>query len=261
MLVRVTKSNFEDFRKGCGYEHVFGSRALTAFIAYGEDHPVHRFWLSIGEENVDAVLHLNGSVLTVIKNHPSTNEDTIIDDIIEVCDCRDIDEIDSDWDLCEILHERMRGYTESSYYMEYKGGKISGEFADIKPADLMHVFCVLQQSHEYYRTHLKFEPWAEHLENCINAGGTRVYQLERDGQVIGTGSIISQDETHAAIAAVAVIPEYRLQGLGSYITNFLVGEIQKMGKTPCLISGYDEVAELYKKIDFVTVGRWGELYI
>ena len=145
--------------------------------------------------------------------------------------------------------------------MEHKGGKISGEFADIKPADLMQVFCVLQQSHEYYRTHLKFEPWAEHLESCINSGYTKVYQLEKDGQVIGTGSIISQDETHAAIAAVAVIPEYRLQGLGSYITNFLVGEIQKMGKTPCLISGYDEVAELYKKIDFVTVGRWGELYI
>jgi len=28
-----------------------------------------------------------------------------------------------------------------------------------------------------------------------------------------------------------------------------------------LISGYDEVAELYKQIGFVSSGRWGELYL
>ena len=120
---------------------------------------------------------------------------------------------------------------------------------------------MLQQSHEYYRTHLKFEPWAYNLTKLTDCGAAKVYQLERDGKPIGTGSIISQDDTHAAIAAVAVIPEYRMQGIGTYITKFLIKEILAMGKTPCLISGYDEVAELYRKIDFLSYGRWGELYI
>ena len=183
------------------------------------------------------------------------------EDIISLTKEFEIHEIDSDWDLCEKLHALLGGFTESSYYMVYNGGSVDGDFDDIKPADLQDVYSVLQQSHEYYRTHLKYEPWASHLESCIKTGRTEVYQLERDGKPVGTGSIISQDDSHAAIAAVAVIPEYRLKGLGSYITNFLVKEILKKGKTPCLISGYDEVAELYKKIDFITVGRWGELYI
>ena len=256
MLIRVDHTNTERYFELCKAEHVFGSRSRSALCAYGTDNDVHKFWI-VSESGKDiAALHLNGQVLTVVKHGQIGTED-----IVALTKEFEIHEIDSDWDLCEELHGILGGVTESSYYMEYKGGNICPDFPDIKPADLKDVFSVLQQSHEYYRTHLKFEPWAYNLTKLTGCGAAKVYQLERDGKPIGTGSIISQDDSHAAIAAVAVIPEYRLQGLGSYITNFLVGEIQKMGKTPCLISGYDEVAELYKKINFVTVGRWGELYI
>ena len=85
--------------------------------------------------------------------------------------------------------------------------------------------------------------------------------LTVDGKVVGTGSIISQDETCGAIAAVAVIPEYRHRGLGSRISRFLVQRILELGKTPRLISGYDAVAELYMQIGFAPCGRWGELYL
>lgn len=256
MIVKVNQNNISAYKELCRAEHVFGSRSVTALAAYGTEHDVHKFWVMEEDGKNVAALHLNGQVLTVVKNGTVGT-----DDIIALTKEFEIHEIDSDWDLCEELHKILGGFTESSYYMTYNGREITADFPDIKPADLKDVYSVLQQSHEYYRTHLKYEPWANHLERCINADYTEVFQLERDGKPIGTGSIISQDDTHAAIAAVAVIPEYRLKGIGSYITNFLVKEIQKKGKTPCLISGYDEVAELYKKIDFTTVGRWGELYI
>ena len=63
------------------------------------------------------------------------------------------------------------------------------------------------------------------------------------------------------IAAVAVVPEYRHRGLGTRITRFLVKRIQEKGKIPRLISGYDEVAELYRQVGFESCGRWGELYL
>ena len=255
MLIKVTSSNINEFKAACTQEHVFGSRAVTALTAYGTEHDVHKFWLSVEGEKVSA-FHLNGSVLTVIKNGEISTED-----VLEITKQFEIHEIDCDWDLCEKLHAILGGFTESSYYMTYKGDMPQESFDDIHPADLKDVYSILQQSHEYYRTHLKYEPWAGHLESCMATGLTKVYQLKKDGKPIGTGSIISQDDSHAAVAAVAVIPEYRLKGIGSYITKFLVKEILKAGKTPCLISGYDEVAELYKKISFVTVGRWGELYL
>ena len=256
MLIKVDTDNIQRYNSLCCAEHVFGSRSRSALAAYGPEHSIHKFWI-VNENGLDAAaLHLNGQVLTVVKKGTVGTEDIIaLTEKFKIC------EIDCDWDLCETLHGILGGVTESSYYMEYKGGEITDDFSDIKPADLRDVYSVLQQSHEYYRTHLKYEPWADNLEKLSACGAAEVYQLERDGKPIGTGSIISRDDTHAAIAAVAVIPEYRLKGIGSYITRFLIKEILKDGKTPCLISGYDEVAELYKKIDFMPYGRWGELYI
>jgi predicted GNAT family acetyltransferase len=45
------------------------------------------------------------------------------------------------------------------------------------------------------------------------------------------------------------------------MSRFLVKRILEKGKTPRLISGYDEVAELYRQVGFETRGRWGELYL
>ena len=95
----------------------------------------------------------------------------------------------------------------------------------------------------------------------LSRGLSELYQLEVDGAVIGTGSVASTDDECGVIGAVAVVPEHRHKGWGSYITRFLVQRIQATGKTPRLVSGYDEVAELYRQIGFAPCGRWGELYL
>ena len=256
MLTPLSLTNFEAFRTACGYEQVFGSKILTARAAYGVTHPDHRFWLAEREGEPVGALYLNGKVLII-----SADNGIKADEVAPFVREHGVTEGDSDWQLCQKLLDRLGGVTESSYYMVYRGGPIEGSFDDIAPADLQEVFSVLQQSHEYYRTHLKFEPWSADLTRRMECGFTEVYQLMADGKVVGTGSIISQDETCGAIAAVAVIPEYRHRGLGSRMSRFLVQRIQSLGKTPRLISGYDAVAELYMKIGFAPCGRWGELYL
>ncbi len=256
MLTPLSLMNYEAFREACGLEPVFGSKILTARAVYGVTDPRHRFWLAEHSGEPTGALYQNGDVLIL-----SANERIDPDEVYMLVRETGVTEIDSDWSLCEKLQQRLGGTTESSYYMVYRGAPVTGDFGDIRPADLKNVFEVLQQSHEYYRTHLQFAPWADDLNRRMAAGFTRVYELVADGRVVGTGSIISQDETCGAIAAVAVIPEYRHRGLGSRISQFLVREIMALGKTPRLISGYDEVAELYRKIGFAPCGRWGELYL
>ena len=145
--------------------------------------------------------------------------------------------------------------------MVYEGSPIHESFPDIAPAHLPTVYQVLLGSHEYYRTHLQYEPWILDLQRRIDAGETEVYQLIRDGSVIGTGSLYSQDEDCGVLAAIAILPEYRHQGLGSRMTRFLVQRILSLGKTPRLIAGYDEVAQMYRQAGFAACGRWGELYL
>ena len=256
MLTRLTKDHIPAFTRACAYERVFGSKILTALRAYGLDDTRALFWLLLKDDVPMAALYLTGDVLIV-----SACEEADPSPIAELVKEKGVREVDTNWDLCAALRELLGGTTDSSYYMVYRGGAIAERFSDISDGRLETVFGVLQRSHAYYRTHLTFETWSDDLRQKRDRGLMELYQLEVDGEVVGTGCIVSEDDECGVIAAVAVVPEYRHRGLGSRISRFLVKRILEKGKTPRLISGYDEVAELYRQVGFETCGRWGELYL
>lgn len=256
MLLQVTQALTEDFQKGCAHERVFGSKALTALRAYGTDAPQARFYLCREADQITASLYLANGVLVV-----SASEQCDAAEIAALARREQVCEIDTNWAQCAQLQRLLGGTTESSYYMEYRGGAVQGTFDDMAPGEPCAVFSVLQRSHEYYRTHLEFTGWLADLQRRLDKGLSTLYQLQIGGEVIGTGSIVSQDDRCAVIAAVAVVPEHRHRGYGAHISRFLTARILEMGKTPRLISGYDEVAALYEQIGFSAYGRWGELYL
>lgn len=255
MLVKLTREQIPAFTKACAYEHVFGSRILTALRAYGPEDARALFWILIKDDSPTAALHLAEGVLT-ISACPAADPAPIA----ELAETMGVREVDTNWEQCVALQKRLGGITDSSYYMVYRGGPVEESFPGIAPGDLKTVFGVLQRSHEYYRTHLSFPVWQEDLRRRMDLGLTELYQWETDGETVGTGCIASEDDECGVIAAVAVVPEYRHRGVGSRISRFLVKRILEKGKTPRLISGYDEVAELYRQVGFQPCGRWGELY-
>lgn len=256
MLRRISQADLPAFTLACTYERVFGSKAMTALRAYGLTSETSRFYLCSGPEGPAAAMYLSGGVLVI-----SSNGRADAREIAGLAREERVGEIDTDWPQCAALQAILGGVTDSSYFMVYEGGPQERADPAIRPGSPPDVFQVLQRSHGYYRTHLRYDSWAADLERKLDAGLAELYQLELDGKVVGTGSIASEDGECGVIAAVAVIPEYRNRGLGSRISRFLVGRIQEKGKTPRLVSGYDEVAELYRQIGFVPCGRWGELYL
>ena len=256
MLTRLTPDLIPAFTQACAHERVFGSRIMTALRTYGPEDARALFWLLLKDDSPAAALYLAGDVLSV-----SAAPEADPAPIAALVRQQAVHEVDTNWDQCAALQSLLGGTTDSSYYMVYQGAPVEEAFPDIVPGDPLAVFSVLQRSHEYYRTHLRFAPWAEDLGRRLDTGLAEVYQLELDGEVVATGSIASQDDECGVIAAVAVVPEYRLRGLGSRVSRFLVKRILELGKTPRLISGYDEVAELYRQVGFDACGRWGELYL
>lgn len=255
MLTPLNESLMDDFFAACAHERVFGSKVLTALKAYGLNSPTARFFYG-GAGAASAALYLSGGVLIL-----SAADGFDMGQVAPLVRQEGVREVDARLDQCVALQAILGGALESSYYMVYRGGGAEGDFSDLTPGDLPAVFNVLQRSHEYYRTHLTFEVWAGDLTRKLDCGLMELYQLGRDGQVVGTGSIISEDDECAVVAAVAVVPEFRHKGLGAHISRFLTKRILEKGKTPRLISGYDEVAELYRQVGYETCGRWGELYL
>lgn len=256
MLIRVNDPALvPELIRACTHERVFGSRILTALRARSLQDGNAQFYLAEAENGYAALGLLDG--VLVISAPVNTPEGPIAELVRE----KRVGEIDCSEELCLRLQKLLGGVTEHSYYMVYEGTGEKNDCPGIAPGKLEDVFCVLRQSHQYYRDHLDFDVWSCDLNNRLCRGLSELYQLEMDGKVVGTGSIASEDDECGVIAAVAVIPEYRHKGLGSIISRFLVQRILEKGKTPRLISGYDEVAELYRQIGFVPCGRWGELYL
>lgn len=256
MLLPVTAADIPDFAAACAHEHVFGSRALTALRAYGPGDPSVHFYLCRKGREPAAALYLAGDVLTVSSDERA---DPLL--IADLARRMGVHEIDTNWPQCQVLRGLLGGTAESSYFMVYRGAPLEEDSSGFHPGDLKAVYKVLQSSHSYYQTHLEYAAWSADLQRRIDRGLSALFQLEEDGEVIGTGSILSTDDECGVIGAVAVVPAHRHKGLGSRITRFLVQRIQSMGKTPRLVSGYDEVSELYRRLGFAPCGRWGELYL
>lgn len=256
MMHRLTPAEIPAFTDACRFERVFGSRNLVALQVCGLQDPNTRFFLETDREEPVAALCAADGILTI-----SAAPRAEVRSVAELVRAEAIREIDTNLAQCRALQELLGGEMESSYYMVYRGEESSASFPHIAPGKLQEVYSVLRQSHPYYEAHLQYAPWSADLSRRIEAGVSEVYQLELDGQVVATGSIASEDEACGVIAAVAVIPKRRHQGLGTQMSRFLVQRILEKGKTPRLISGYDEVAALYQSIGFVPCGRWGELYL
>ena len=257
MLIHLEKeAQIPAFTQACAYERVFGSKALTALRAYGTADNRFPFYLCVEDEEPNAALYLSGGILTI-----SASEKVNPEEIAELVRQADVAEVNTSRALGEALQERLGGKLDSSCFMVYQGKAMPEEVISLSPGRLPDVFDVLQKSHEYYRKHAKFDTWSADWERRLSLGLSEVYQLERDGQVIGTGSIGSEDDECGIVGAVAVVPEWRHQGLGSEISRFLTRRILEKGKKPRLMAGYDAVAELYRRVGFVECGRWGELVL
>ena len=186
MLTRLTPDLIPAFTQACAHERVFGSRIMTALRTYGPEDARALFWLLLKDDSPAAALYLAGDVLSV-----SAAPEADPAPIAALVRQQAVHEVDTNWDQCAALQSLLGGTTDSSYYMVYRGGPVEEAFPDIAPGDPLAVFSVLQRSHEYYRTHLRFEPWAEDLGRRLNTGLAEVYQLELDGEVVATGSIAS----------------------------------------------------------------------
>lgn len=254
-LVLLTPDLREEFLAACEQEHVFGSKIVTALQAYGLHTPGQEFFLARRVQN-SAALFLSDGVLYI-----ASGEHFFSDELPSWTKARFTKEVCCRLPLCKNLQKQLGGSMESSYFMEYNHTSpppIKG-LGVFLTRDLPSVFSVLQQSHDYYRAHLQFESWAAELVLKMELGLAELVMLTEDGVPTAVGSVDAQSEKAAVVAMVAVIPSARHKGLGSEISAYLTGLILQKNKRPVLISGYDEVAKLYRQIGYTESGRWGEL--
>ena len=102
MLIPVTATDIPDFQTACAYEHVFGSRALTALRTYGLGSADAHFFLCRKGREPSAALYLLGDVLTI-----SSDDRADPAPIAELAQRMQVHEIDTNWTQCQALQKLL----------------------------------------------------------------------------------------------------------------------------------------------------------
>jgi predicted GNAT family N-acyltransferase len=87
--------------------------------------------------------------------------------------------------------------------------------------------------------------WDEHDASAVFA-----VALDQDYRVIGTGRLLPQGK----IGRMAVLPEYRLQGVGSALLEQLLQLARQCGHSRVMLAAQQSVIGFYKKHGFESVG-------
>ncbi len=222
----LTPELLKPFRSACSAERLFGSRSLCAHTA----GTAESFYLA---GDIPAALSLSGGVLTVVS--PGLPP---LEPILSFYSGAAGDRGDRrHTGLLRRPQGTDGGELESSWFMRCDTPRFPAPDPSLRissdpPPE--EIFSVLQQSHPFYREHLRFAPWAEECSRWRALGLTELYGLLWEGHWVGTGRILSQDDAAGAIGAVAVIPSARGRGFGRQISAFLTRRVLELGKTPVL---------------------------
>ena len=251
MISPCSARNLHAFQDTCAVEHVMGSRALCAQQA----GTAESFFFS-GE--IPAALSLAGNILTVVSPGVPPAEELAR----FVLDHPEIDEVHASLSAAAAVRTRLGGTLESSWFMTCPSLREPPpdplvQFHPDPP--LEEVFSLLRASHPFYAVHLDWDRWSAELNLWQEKGLTALFGLYLGEHLAGTGRILSRDDQTGTVGAVAVLPADRGRGYGARLSAFLTRRIQAEGRRAVLMSGYDEVAALYRSIGYVEAGRWGEL--
>jgi len=87
--------------------------------------------------------------------------------------------------------------------------------------------------------------WDEFDPVCLH-----ILAVDGDGQSVGTARLLSDGH----IGRIAVLKEWRKQGVGSALLQWMIEEMKSSGKQQAMLNAQMDAVKFYKKFGFQVVG-------
>ena len=107
------------------------------------------------------------------------------------------------------------------------------------------------------RNHAFRIPWGLNIrdEDLTGDQNMDMYGGYLDGTMIATIFLTADDEKTARIKSVAILEEYRVHGLGTYLMNFIEDIARQRGYTKAHLMGRVSVEGFYHKLGYKTLSQ------
>ncbi|MFY9214434.1 MAG: GNAT family N-acetyltransferase [Tissierellaceae bacterium] len=101
------------------------------------------------------------------------------------------------------------------------------------------------------------KPWGMDIrdEDLTGDKDMDLYGAYLDGTMIATVFLTEDDKDTARVKSVAILKEYRKQGLGTYLMDFIENIARERGYTKVNLMGRVSVEEFYHKLGYKTISE------
>lgn len=126
--------------------------------------------------------------------------------------------------------------------------------------NLQQVYSVLQACGSETFQVPAFEPFYLDMSHRIRHGGATAVGYRKEEKLIACAMTVAETEYAAIIGAVAVLPEYQRQGIGTVIVQSLLHScMEKHQRHIYVYCNSEENALFYRTMGFTDSGVWAEL--
>lgn len=253
MIRLVDESQYNNLLEFC-CDNVFGCKIISLFNAYGCNTNFLYFWLqydSLGNTTC-AICKFDNSITICASNN--FDQEEIIQYIYML----------SPSSICVPygVINQIQGYTSTYGDIMHFESKASIDKLKIDIPKLKDVYGLLSLCKSNDFNIPDFDSFYVDTSHRIRHNASRCYGIynKHHDELIASALTVSETDTYSIIGAVAVHPDYRKKGLGSYIVLALVSRLELENKNVYLFCNSVNNKVFYEKIGFKACNKWQEFY-
>ncbi|MBR5485094.1 MAG: GNAT family N-acetyltransferase [Oscillospiraceae bacterium] len=253
MIVLCTEENFDDFKKACLKDSIYGAMNYSRHTCYSHLPHLALFWIVFdGSEPVGTVSNVMGDGIVSCIKQDCTEEISHL-----VCTVG-ISSLLGDSCIVKNINSVFGGSVYSAPTMVCNSGCLSPDVHKYtgRWRTLYDFIC---KGYPYFAAHSNYDDWLSSLTMRVNRGTASVYTIQNGDEILACGIIGFKGEKSGEIGSIVTAPEARGKGYGKKITRHLAAVLESENRTAFLHLAENSLVPFYESAGFSVCGEWGSI--
>lgn len=241
--------NIEKYINDLSASDPFGCRIKSLYNTYNQTLPFVDFWVEIREDKCVSLVARLESVFILRLTADSDIEE--ISSFLRVSGASSI--------ICDGKYELDVNLSRSDGPILVRNAsfELSEKFDVITPS-VKDVYFVIDKCRSDNFTVPSYEDFALDVTHKLNSKAVRMYGISNGIVLQACVMTLAESEDCAVLGALAVLPNFRTCGFGSYLIKYITNKLISENKSVYLHRAKTENMEFYKKSGFEEYGIWAE---
>lgn len=229
----------------------FACRIISLFTSYNPELAFVDYWLVLDDEkNCKGAIARSGTAFIIFINDQGSIDE--VSSFMRVAGATNI--------LCDAQYELDIFGSRVSTGSVLVKATVSDSQNDVEfvVPDARSVHDLLIRCEDENFSPPPFDDFYVDVNHKLRHNAMRMYGINGDDKLVAVAMTVAESEKGAVLGAVACDPDYRKNGYGSAVVNYISDILVSEGKTVYLHRAENSNISFYQNLGFDEIGKWRE---